>query len=69
MEKQEALLAGTLLRTERLRQGMEQKAVCYGLCVPSYLCKIEQEPYAPIRRCCRPYSGGWESNIPRTRGF
>lgn len=47
MEKQEALLAGTLLRTERLRQGMEQKAVCYGLCVPSYLCKIEQGTVCP----------------------
>lgn len=47
MEKQEALLAGTLLRMERLRQGMEQKAVCYGLCVPSYLCKIEQGTVCP----------------------
>lgn len=47
MEKQETLLAGTLLRMERLRQGMEQKAVCYGLCVPSYLCKIEQGTVCP----------------------
>ncbi len=26
---------------------MEQKAVCYGLCVPSYLCKIEQGAVHP----------------------
>ncbi len=42
MERNSDLLAGTILRMERLRQKMEQKAVCYGLCVPSYLCKIEQ---------------------------
>ena len=42
MERNSDLLAGAILRMERLRQGMEQKAVCYGLCVPSYLCKIEQ---------------------------
>ncbi len=41
------LLAGTILRMERLRQGVEQKAVCYGLCVPSYLCKIEQGAVHP----------------------
>ena len=40
MKRNPDLLAGTILRMERLRQGAEQKAVCYGLCVPSYLCKI-----------------------------
>ena len=34
-------LAGTLLKLERLRQGKGQKEVCYGICVPSYLSKIE----------------------------
>ena len=38
---QQALLAGMLLKMERLRQGRGQKEVCYGLCVPSYLSKIE----------------------------
>ncbi len=33
---------------EQLRRGTEQKAVCYGLCVPSYLqCKIEQGAVHP----------------------
>ena len=47
MERNSDLLAGAILRMERLRQGMEQKAVCYGLCVPSYLCKIEQGAVHP----------------------
>ena len=47
MERNSDLLAGAILRMERLRQGMEQKAVCYGLCVPSYLCKIEQGTVHP----------------------
>lgn len=34
-------LAGTILKLERLRQGKGQKEVCYGICVPSYLSKIE----------------------------
>lgn len=33
--------AGRLLRIERIRQNREQKDVCYGICVPSYLSKIE----------------------------
>lgn len=47
MKRNPDLLAGTILRMERLRQGAEQKAVCYGLCVPSYLCKIEQGAVHP----------------------
>ena len=47
MRRNPDLLAGTILRMERLRQGAEQKAVCYGLCVPSYLCKIEQGAVHP----------------------
>ncbi|MEG1889502.1 MAG: hypothetical protein RRZ33_08995 [Lachnospiraceae bacterium] len=38
---------GTILRLERLRQGKEQKEVCYGICVPSYLCKIEKHRVEP----------------------
>lgn len=34
--------AGILLRLERLRQRKGQKEVCYGICVVSYLSKIER---------------------------
>nr|WP_296831598.1 XRE family transcriptional regulator [uncultured Marvinbryantia sp.] len=34
-------LAGILLKLERLRQDKGQKEVCSGICVPSYLSKIE----------------------------
>ena len=34
-------LAGTILKLERLKQGKGQKEICYGICVPSYLSKIE----------------------------
>ena len=33
---------GSLLRMERVRQGKGQKEICYGICVTSYLCKIEK---------------------------
>ena len=33
---------GLLLRSERIRQNKGQKEICIGLCVPSYLCKIEK---------------------------
>ena len=33
---------GNLLRMERVRQGKGQKEICYGICVTSYLCKIEK---------------------------
>ena len=33
---------GLLLRSERIRQNRGQKEICIGLCVPSYLCKIEK---------------------------
>lgn len=34
-------LLGALLKGERIRQKKSQKELCYGICVPSYLCKIE----------------------------
>lgn len=34
--------AGTLLRLARIRQGKGQKEICYGICVVSYLSKIER---------------------------
>lgn len=33
---------GNLLRMERVGQGKGQKEICYGICVTSYLCKIEK---------------------------
>lgn len=40
-------LAGTLLRAERIRQRKGQKEICYGICVPSYLSKIEHGSVCP----------------------
>lgn len=40
-------LAGALLRIERIRQNKGQKEVCYGICVPSYLSKIEHGTVNP----------------------
>lgn len=40
-------IAGALLRIERLRQNKGQKEVCYGICVPSYLSKIEHGTVNP----------------------
>lgn len=34
--------AGILLKLERLKQNKGQKEICYGICVPSYLSKIER---------------------------
>lgn len=45
-----AKLAGTLLKMERLRQNKEQKEVCLGICVPSYLSKIEHGTVCPDDR-------------------
>lgn len=39
--------AGTLLRLARLRADMELKEVCTGICVPSYLSKIERGKVQP----------------------
>ncbi|MEG1704505.1 MAG: hypothetical protein RR289_08250, partial [Niameybacter sp.] len=33
---------GNLLRMERIKQDKGQKEICYGICVVSYLCKIEK---------------------------
>ena len=38
---------GNLLRMERIRQGKGQKEICYGICVTSYLCKIERGQVKP----------------------
>jgi tetratricopeptide (TPR) repeat protein len=37
----------TLLKLERIRQNKGQKEVCYGICVPSYLSKIEHNQVTP----------------------
>ncbi|MDD2231360.1 MAG: helix-turn-helix transcriptional regulator [Sphaerochaetaceae bacterium] len=34
-------MTGMLLRSQRLRKGLEIKEVCSGICSPGYLCKIE----------------------------
>ena len=36
-----------ILRAERIRQGKGQKEVCYGICVVSYLSKIERGSAEP----------------------
>ena len=41
MKREEQKMIGALLHLERVKQGMGQKEVCYGICVPSYLSKIE----------------------------
>ena len=38
---------GTLLKLERTKQNKGQKEVCYGICVPSYLSKIEHGSVTP----------------------
>ena len=40
MNKQKYVL-GTLLKAERLKQNKSQKEICFGICVNSYLSKIE----------------------------
>lgn len=40
-------LEGALLRMERIRQRKGQKEICYGICVPSYLSKIEHGSVCP----------------------
>lgn len=37
----------TLLKLERLKQNKGQKEVCHGICVPSYLSKIERNKVTP----------------------
>lgn len=44
---QQDVLAGMLLRMERIRQNRGQKEICYGICVPSYLSKIEHGTVHP----------------------
>lgn len=36
-------MLGTLIRQERLRQGISQEALCHGICSASYLSKIEND--------------------------
>lgn len=40
-------IEGILLKMERIRQNKGQKEVCYGICVPSYLSKIEHGTVCP----------------------
>ena len=40
-------IAGALLRMERIRQDKGQKEICYGICVPSYMSKIEHGSVCP----------------------
>lgn len=40
-------IMGYLLKMERLRQNKGQKEICYGICVPSYLSKIEHGTVEP----------------------
>lgn len=46
-KEKEPVLSGILLRLERIKRGMGQKEVCYGICVPSYLSKIEHGGVCP----------------------
>lgn len=46
-------IQGALLRMERLRQNREQKEVCFGICVPSYLSKIEHGTVCPDEEIVR----------------
>ncbi|MDF2538247.1 MAG: Tetratricopeptide repeat [Herbinix sp.] len=39
----------TLLKLERIKQNKGQKEVCHGICVPSYLSKIERNQVNPDR--------------------
>ena len=40
-------LIGAILKNERIQSGRSQKDVCYGICVPSYLSKIENGTVKP----------------------
>ena len=40
-------IQGALLRIERLHQNKGQKEICFGICVPSYLSKIEHGTVTP----------------------
>ena len=43
----DSAIEGILLKMERIKQGKGQKEVCYGICVPSYLSKIEHGTVCP----------------------
>lgn len=43
----EYTVIGALLKMERIKQNKGQKEVCYGICVPSYLSKIEHGTVNP----------------------
>ena len=51
MNRKEKNPAGMILRAERNRQGKGQKEVCYGICVVSYLSKIERGSAEPDMAC------------------
>lgn len=45
--QQESSCLGGIIKAERLKQNRTQKDICYGICVPSYLSKIENEMVKP----------------------
>ena len=40
-------LIGAILKNERIQKGRSQRDICYGICVPSYLSKIENGTVKP----------------------
>ena len=63
MNRKEKNPAGMILRAERIRQGKGQKEVCYGICVVSYLSKIERgsaEPDMAILKQLFARLGKWD---------
>lgn len=59
---------GTLLKLERTKQNKGQKEVCYGICVPSYLSKIEHGSVTPdeeiVEKLFRRLGIAYEGNRP-----
>ena len=47
MMKNKDPYAGIILKLERLKQNKGQKEICHGICVPSYLSKIERNLVSP----------------------
>lgn len=47
LEKQNLMLLGSLIKVNRIRQNMSQQHLAQGICVPSYLSKIENGEVVP----------------------
>ena len=47
LEKQNLTLLGSLIKVNRIRQNMSQQHLAQGICVPSYLSKIENGEVVP----------------------